>query len=85
MSQPVPPMNAEYQRIEIDFQGNLFEGGSGGNSSSVMEAYVQQIPNMKVISSKRVSKLAKFKAAGLIGCLNDSSITSTNYKDELYK
>jgi hypothetical protein len=50
-----------------------------------MEAYAKEIPNLQLISSKKSSKLEKFRKAGLIGCLNDSGLTSKNYKDELYK
>jgi hypothetical protein len=33
----------------------------------------------------RESKLSVFKENNLIGCLNDSGVTSTNYKDYLCK
>jgi hypothetical protein len=49
-------------------------------------AYIREIPNLKIVPLKTApSKLAKFHKAGLIGCLNDSGLTSENYKNEIYK
>lgn len=31
------------------------------------------------------SKLDRLRKAGLIGCLNDTGLTSKNYKNEIYK
>ena len=85
MFQPTPSINSDYQVVEERHYKNLFVSGNDCSSSIVMEAYVKEIPNLQLISSKKSSKLEKFRKAGLIGYLNDSGLTSKNYKDELYK
>ena len=63
----------------------LFVSSNSCSSEMVIEAYAKKIPNLQLTPSKQSSKLNKFRKAGLIGCLNDSGLTSKNYKDELYK
>lgn len=80
----ISPISSEYQIVEERLYENLFLSGYDCNNVAVMEAYAKEIPNFLVISSKKASKLDKFRKGGLIGCLNSSGLTSKNYKDELY-
>lgn len=49
----------------------------------VIKACLRNIPNVKIIASEPIpSKLDKFRKAGLIGCLNDTGLTSDNYKKD---
>ena len=80
---PTPPLNSEYQIAEIRLYEELL---NNYNSPDVVKAYIKEIPNIRVVPAKKhISKLEKFRKAGLIGCLNDTGLTSENYKSEFYK
>lgn len=86
ISNPIPPYNSEYQTIEERLFEDLLRAGNDCNSPGVIKAYIQEIPNLKIVPLKTApSKLARFRKAGLIGCLNDTGLTSENYKNEIYK
>ena len=77
---PYPAENLQTKIVEERYYANLFERGT--NTASIGSAYVQQIPRIEAVSvSKPVSaRIAKFKKAGLLGCLNDIGVNSENYK-----
>ena len=56
------------------------------DSFSIPQVYVQQVPNIrsKTESKPISSRMARLKKAGLIGCLNDTGITSSNYKEIIH-
>ena len=83
---PVPPFNSEYQIVEERLYEGLLTSCNECHSTGITHAYVREIPNFKIASLKTTSsKLDKFRKAGLIGCLNDTGLTSENYKKEIYK
>lgn len=83
---PTPPINAEYQKVEERFNNDIINSCYGCNSVALIVQYVQQVSNVEshIQEKKRVSKLEKLKKLGLIGSLNDTGVTSTNYKEALY-
>ena len=83
---PSAPMSEEYRQIETKYYDGLLAASHDCNSLTIFATYVREVPNLKVVSSKaKTSKLARLREAGLIGCLNDTGITSQNYKEEFYK
>jgi hypothetical protein len=56
------------------------------DSFAIGAVYVNLVPNVKFEpNTSRVSKrMNKLKKLGLIGCFNDTGITSTNYKEFIY-
>jgi|GEM_PF-4738049 len=80
---PYPAENSHTKIVEERFYANLFERGI--NTASIGSVYVQQIPNIEAVSvSKPVSaRMARFKKAGLLGCLNNIDVNSKNYKEFL--
>jgi len=86
INNPIPPLSSEYQIIEERLYEDLLLACNDCNSPGVITAYVREIPNLKIVPLKTApSKLAKFRKAGLIGCLNETGVTSENYKNEIYK
>ena len=86
INNPTSPLSSEYQIIEERLYEDLLIAGNDCNSPGVITAYIKEIPNLKIVPLKPPpSKLAKFRKAGLIGCLNDTGLTSKNYKNEIYK
>jgi hypothetical protein len=83
---PTPPTNAEYQKVEERFNYDLINSCYGCNSVALIAQYVQQVSNVEshIKEKKRVSKFEKLKKLGLIGSLNDTDVTSMNYKESLY-
>ena len=76
-SNPIPPYNSEYQTIEERLYEELLIAGNDCNSPGVIKAYIKEIPNLKIVPLKTTpSKLVRFRKAGLIGCLNDTGLTS---------
>lgn len=47
------------------------------------EIYAKEVDNV-VTEYKITSRMSRLKKANLIGCLNDSGVTSKNYKNFLY-
>jgi hypothetical protein len=80
----VTPINLQSKLIEERFFYELINKSI--DSIAMAEVYVQYIPNIRSESKPKPisSRMAKFKEAGLIGCLNDSGITSSNYKEIMY-
>lgn len=78
---PTPPFNSEYQIVEERLYEDLLDSCSECHSPGIIQAYTREIPNFKVASLETIpSKLDKFQKAGLIGCLNNTGLTSENYK-----
>ena len=79
---PITPANIEYQKIEARVNNDLVNSCYRCNSESLIEQYVLQISNIEsqTKTKKSITKLEKLKKLGLIGSLNNSDITSTNYK-----
>lgn len=76
---PTPPINQQSKIIEERYYEELVSTAIDSRNSMV---YLQQVPNVQTqIKSKPISnRMAKLKKAGLIGCLNDTEVTSRNYK-----
>lgn len=86
INNPTPPFNYEYRVIEERLYGGLLTSCNECHSPGITQAYIKEIPNLTITSSETTpSKLGKFRKAGLIGCLNDTGLTSENYKKEIYK
>lgn len=85
INNPAPPFNSEYQIVEVRLYEDLLTSCNDCHSQGVTQAYVREIPNFKISLETIPSKLDKFRKAGLIGCLNNTGLTSKNYKRELYK
>ena len=81
---PTPSFNHECHYVEERLYKELLISSNEYNSPGIIRAYVKEIPNLKIVSLESTSKLDKFRKAGLIGSLNESGITSENYKKELY-
>lgn len=76
------PINYESKTIEERYYYSLVV--EAYNTFSIPQLYAQQVPNVRLneLKSKPISKrMAGLRRAGLIGCLNNSGITSSNYKD----
>lgn len=86
INNPAPPLNSEYQIIEERLYESLLTSCNECHSPGITQAYIREIPNFRIVSLETTpSKLDKFRKAGLIGCLNDTGLTSKNYKKEIYK
>ncbi len=86
INNPTSPFNSEYQIVEERLYEELLTSCNECLSSGLITAYVKEIPNLKIVPLEPVpSKLDKFRKAGLIGSLNDTGLTSKNYKKELCK
>ena len=77
-----PAINEQSKIIEERYYKDLVHEAYG---ISMAEVYVQQVPNVRSESSQMSNRMAKLKKAGLIGCLNDTGITSSNYKKNIYE
>lgn len=78
------PINEQSKIIEERYYGDLVH--QAYDCFSIPRVYVQQVPNIRSESEAKPmsSRMARLKKAGLIGCLNDSGITSSNYKTIIY-
>lgn len=86
LNDPISAFNPESQIIEKRLYEDLLTSCNECHSPGITQAYVKEIPNLKIVRSKaKPSKLDKFRKAGLIGCLNDTGLTSENYKKEIYR
>lgn len=80
---PIIPINPQSKIIEERFYDELVN--KAYDSISMPQLYVQQLPNVKSELEKPMSRrMSRFKQAGLIGCLDDSGVTSSNYKEIMY-
>ncbi len=76
MFDPVTPLNSDSQKIEIEYYETILNRTQG-----LTETYLE-LPIE--IHSRPPSKMDLFQKAGLIGSLNESGVTSENYKKILY-
>jgi hypothetical protein len=76
---PSRPLNKQSKAIENRYHENLVRGAY--SSLSMPEVYLKQVPNIELREKPVSKRMQKLKKSGLIGCLNDSEVTSTNYKD----
>lgn len=51
------------------------------DSISMAKIYVGQVPNVRSEPKKMSSRMARLKKSDLIGCLNKTGVTSSNYKE----
>ncbi len=80
----ITPINQQSRIIEERFCHELIDKAI--DSIAMPEVYIQYVPNIRSESRSKPlsSRMARFKKAGLIGCLSDSGVTSTNYKEVMY-
>jgi hypothetical protein len=80
-----PPINNQSKTIEECFYESLVLNAF--DSISISKIYLQQVPNVKSESENKPlsSRMARLKKAGLIGCLNDTEVTSSNYKKIIHR
>lgn len=78
---PVTPINPHSQIIEERYFNDLVK--KAYDSTSIAPVYIRQVPNIRAeTKSKPMSKrMSRLKKAGLIGSLNDTGVTSSNYKE----
>ena len=81
----VTPINQQSRNIDERYYIELVNIALD-SSSSVANVYLMQVPNVRPeLKSKPVSnRMAKLKKAGFIGCLNETGVTSSNYKEIIY-
>lgn len=77
-----PPINQQSKIIEECYYDDLMD--TAFYSVSMAPVYVQQVPNVRTESKPMSTRMSKLKKAGLIGCLNESGVTSSNYKEVIY-
>lgn len=86
MNNPVTSASSEYHVVEERLYEDLLYTHNDCHSVGLTRAYIKVIPTVKIIATEPIpSKLDKFRKAGLIGCLNDTELTSDNYKNEFYQ
>lgn len=78
------PINDQSKKIDERFYDDLVS--KAFDSFSMAKVYMQFVPN--VIAEPKIkptsTRMARFRKAGLIGCLNDTGVTSANYKEIIY-
>lgn len=77
-----PPINEESKKIDQRYYDELMN--KAYDSISMASIYVQQIPNIRLELKPISNRMIRFKKAGLIGCLNETGVTSSNYKKVIY-
>lgn len=79
-----PPINQECEEINERFYTELIS--KSYDSVSYPDLYIKLIPNIRREIPKKISKrMANLRKAGIIGCLNNTNITSENYKKIIYE
>jgi hypothetical protein len=82
---PTPPANMESQKNEGHFNETLASSNYSSHSVILVEHYVRQVTDLQSqLKRKKITRLEKLKKLGLIGALDDTGVTSTNYKESFY-
>jgi len=78
------PINEQSKIIEERYYGDLVHQAC--DCFSIPRVYAQQVPNIRSEPEAKPmsNRMAKLKKAGLIGCLNDTGVTSNNYKEIIH-
>ena len=78
---PYASINEQSRSIEERFYIELVN--KVPDTASVSVVYLQQIPHVDTSSKSQPlsARMARFKKAGLIGCLNDTGVNSGNYRE----
>lgn len=72
--------------MEKRFNKELNQSSTSCHSKIMILSYAEWISNYTVVLQERrpKSRLAKLRESGLMGCLNNSDVTSKNYKDIVF-